>query len=275
MVPGAPAQAPTPLRGRAATEVASIAHAWPAELLAHGAPVEFTWTYELDATPAELWPYLCDTSRFNRALGMSEFNYAEVNGVLHGTSYNAGQLQEWTEAPWTWVAEQTMSITRTYLRGLAHQMRSTYELTALDERTRTRVVITFGWIPRNLFSRYVLRLGFPTIGKQYDRVIAEIIETIRGRSPESPYLQPAPPLSPEGRERLDRRREQLRTQLTSGPECYTASTGSPSTSLAATSSTSNGCSHSPSRVGGSSTGVTCSSAFSTRHAQGCWTSLGT
>src|SRR5437868_2499632 len=70
---------------------------WPAEPLSWGRPLDFLWHFDLDVTAAELWPFVMDTSHFNRAMGTSKMDFREVDGVLHGSTRNAGVLQEWTE----------------------------------------------------------------------------------------------------------------------------------------------------------------------------------
>ena len=70
---------------------------WARDALALARPLEFLWQYDLDIAPDALWPFVADTSHFNRALGMGPMDYREVDGVLHGSTRNGGVLQEWRE----------------------------------------------------------------------------------------------------------------------------------------------------------------------------------
>ncbi|HMR76373.1 MAG TPA: DUF5939 domain-containing protein [Polyangiaceae bacterium] len=169
-------------------------HPWPAEDKALGARIEGLWSFELGATPAEVWPFVSDTSRFNRAMGMSQMEFFERDGRLHGRAVNAGMLSEWVEVPWVWVAERSLACVRRYSRGFAHAMRSVYELVPL-ESDRCRLDVYFGFVPRGLLGRLLLRLGLGSIRSGFARVIAEIDAHLAERR-ESPYIPPPHTLPP-------------------------------------------------------------------------------
>ena len=44
---------------------------------------ELFFEFPVPLTRAELWPFLADTSRFNRALGLGKRMETEIDGVLH------------------------------------------------------------------------------------------------------------------------------------------------------------------------------------------------
>lgn len=177
-------------------------HPWPKDLIARGRPLEFLWHFELDAAPGELWPFISDTSRLNRAMGVTRMYFEERDGVLHGRATNGGFLQEWVEVPWTWIAEREMSSVRIYSRGFAHSVRGIFELRALGERTR--VSVYFGWVPRGFWQRWLLGVGMRPLERQFARVLAEVERSLGDeRRASSPFLVPAPALSPEALQRLE------------------------------------------------------------------------
>jgi len=176
-------------------------HPWPKELLAMGRPLEFLWHFELDATRAEVWPFISDTSRLNRAMGVTPMHFEERDGALHGSAVNGGFRQEWVEVPWTWVAEREMTSVRVYSRGFAHSVRGIFELADLGERTR--VSVYFGWVPRGFWQRWLLGVGMRPLAGEFQRVLAEVGETIADvRRASNPFLMAPPALSPEAKQRL-------------------------------------------------------------------------
>src|SRR4051812_35579754 len=86
-------------------------HPWPAP---YGAEprLEWLWTFDLPGAPDELWPFIADTSRMNRALGVAQMTFEERGGRRWGSARNGGVLHEWLEAPWSWVAGQWLTCTR-------------------------------------------------------------------------------------------------------------------------------------------------------------------
>ncbi|MBK8995122.1 MAG: adenylate/guanylate cyclase domain-containing protein [Myxococcales bacterium] len=177
-------------------------HPWPKELTDKGRPLEFLWHFELDATPSELWPFISDTSRLNRAMGVTRMSFEERDGVLHGSAVNGGFLQEWVEVPWTWVAEREMTSVRLYSRGFAHSVRGIFELHPLGERTR--VSVYFGWVPRGFWQRWLLGIGMRPLQREFSRVLGEVERTIGdARRASNPFVMAPPALSEEARRRLD------------------------------------------------------------------------
>lgn len=184
-------------------------HPWPRELADKGRPLEFFWTFDIDASPSELWPFLSDTTRLNRAMGVTRMDFEEKDGVLHGRAVNGGFLQEWVEVPWTWIADREMSSVRLYSRGFAHSVRAIFELAPLGERTR--VLIYFGWIPRGFWQRWLLGIGFRQLEAEFGRVLSEVAEGVLDeRRASRPLSLQAPPLGPEAEQRLESLARRLR-----------------------------------------------------------------
>ncbi len=128
---------------------------WPAPWAEAPGRLDWLWNFDLPADPRRLWPFIADTSAFNRRLGLGEMTFTEKDGALHGRATSAGIRLEWVESPWEWDYARSLSNTRTYSRGFARFVRARY---ALEEAGpgRTRLTVYFGWAPRGLAGRLLL-----------------------------------------------------------------------------------------------------------------------
>jgi class 3 adenylate cyclase len=163
-------------------------HPWPAEMLRMGSPLEQTWTLRSRLAAEELWLWLRDTSRLNRALGLGEMHFEEdERGRIRGRSETAGIKHVWTEHPWSWVAAQQIVAVREYQYGLAHWVRAIYRFEPLPEGCE--LTVYFGWIPRGLFQRVVLATAEGWLQSGYRRVVQEIEDSQLAQRL-SPWEQP-------------------------------------------------------------------------------------
>ncbi len=183
-------------------------HPWSEEWLARGKPLDNLWVFEVGVPVSELWSWVSDTSRMNRAMGVQRMEFVERDGVLHGSTKNAGVVQEWVEVPWTWVSERSLTSVRIYSRGLAHVVRAVYELEPISAE-RTRYTVYFGWIPRGVWQRVLLRIGMNQLHDGFVRVLAEIEKSASEARASSPFIVSAGGLSPEADARLVKLAEQV------------------------------------------------------------------
>ena len=120
---------------------------------------DFVW--ELDSTPEELWPFVSNTERFNRAVGIPAVNfkttYDDVNGTRRFGSFKMGGVSiSWEEHPFEWVEGKRMSVLRTFEKGPFKWFTSIVELerredggTRLHHKVRIDPANTFGkWLAR-------------------------------------------------------------------------------------------------------------------------------
>jgi class 3 adenylate cyclase len=180
-------------------------HPWPKEF-ADEKRIERLWVYDLPGTPQDLWPFIADTSRMNRALGTAEMTFFEKAGKRFGKSKAGGVRHEWLEVPWSWVAEQWLTSTRIYERGF---MRVNYAIQRMEPTEKgTRLYLYFGVIPRGALGAAALRVGLPSIKRAYDKVLPKLAEQLHRLQPEVLQLPP-PQLGEEALARLRTGREQL------------------------------------------------------------------
>lgn len=109
---------------------------WTEEWERFGKTIDTLWEFELDENVETLWPWLIDTSSFNKRIGIPEMKFVEKEGKLFGRSKNAGILMEWEEVPWEWEYCKGINNARIYSRGLARYVRTRYVLEKLSKEKR-------------------------------------------------------------------------------------------------------------------------------------------
>jgi class 3 adenylate cyclase len=174
-------------------------HPWPAEF-ADESRLDWFRHFELKGEPDALWRLMSDTSRLNRALGVSEMHFEERDGKRFGSSRNGGVRHEWVEVPWDWVAGQWLSSVRIYERGFSKVVYAVQRLEKIA--TGTRAYIYFGAVPRGVIGRTALKIGFPTVMTAYAKVLPALADQIDRTRPEVLML-PAPEMPADARARLD------------------------------------------------------------------------
>ncbi|EMY77480.1 adenylate/guanylate cyclase catalytic domain protein [Leptospira weilii serovar Ranarum str. ICFT] len=153
---------------------------WTEEWAQFGKPIDTLWDFELDINIETLWPWLIDTSSFNKRLGIPEMKFVEKEGKLFGSSKNAGILMEWEEVPWEWEYCKGLNNARIYSKGLARYVRTRYLLEKLSE-SKTKLTVYFGWIPRGIAGKLILHFGMKQLYRDYQRSLAGLLEDIEKR----------------------------------------------------------------------------------------------
>ena len=145
----------------------------PGKLLAY----RFAW--QLAATARELWPYVSDTERFNRAVGIGavDFSRERDDGVVQtrGSMREKGITLAWREHPFEWVAPRRLGVLREFGAGPFVWLRSVVQLEPCGEGTN--LVHTVEVEPRGVLGRaaaameigFKLRRGFERVYQRIDR----------------------------------------------------------------------------------------------------------
>lgn len=183
---------------------------WPERLLAAGTPMEWLWHFEVAATPAQVWSYLVETSRLNRALGMSRMEFDEVDGVLHGRCKHGGVKHDWVEEPWEWVRGRYLCYVRNYSRGIGHFLRVVYSLE--PSATGTKASVYLGWIPRSAFGKLWIKLGMKQYEVGYTGLFEEIGKSVASGADLDSYTQTAEALADSASQRVEKLQKQLIAQ---------------------------------------------------------------
>ncbi len=143
-------------------------------------PADFLWQFHLNASITDLWPFLTDTSTLNKFLGLPQMYYQERGGRLFGKSTNAGVVSEWEEVPWEWEFHKGLNNARIYSKGFAHYLRSRYILERVSDQ-ETNFFVHFGWIPRNIVMRLLLKVAMPDLRRKYSKALRKIVVLIQNR----------------------------------------------------------------------------------------------
>jgi class 3 adenylate cyclase len=183
-------------------------HPWPPGYT-DAKKIERLWTFDLPGKPAELWPFISDTSRMNRALGTAEMTFVERDNKVYGSSKPGGVRHEWLEVPWSWIAEHWLTSTRIYDRGFMKIMYAIHRLEPIA--TGTRVYLYFGCVPRGPLGAAAIRLGFPTLERAYRRVLPQLAAQLERLRPDVLQLPP-PALAEDAEARLRAGADQLRAE---------------------------------------------------------------
>ena len=178
----------------------------------------YRWEWKLASTPAQLWPLVADTNRFNKDTGLPPLNMdgkpaqALPNARRRLGFSKLGFKVEWEEEPFQWVEPHTFSVVRRYSSGPVKQMRV---LAELNESVEGGTLLTYQvWAqPRNVLGLLAIPIqigvgsarSFAAVFRGYDRDVAA--QSSPRKLPESKVQ-----LSVGGRQRLERLRTALESE---------------------------------------------------------------
>lgn len=179
---------------------------------------DFTW--ELASAPERLWPFVSNTERLNRAVGLPSVKYHTERdpdrGVRKFGSFRlAGMTIRWEEHPFEWIEGQRMGILREFSQGPFEWFLSIVEVEPRPGGG-TRLKHSVRIAPRNWLGRAVAMLEVGIKGRRsLDRVYHRIDQTVResagSRPDRDPFEEPAL-LTKVGLQRLRQRQRDLATR---------------------------------------------------------------
>ncbi len=197
-----------------------------------GKVMSYPFQWQLKGTPAELWPFVSDTERLNRAIGLGAVDYDRqvVDGVVRTTARMRinGIPVEWTEHAYEWVAPHRLGILREFAAGPFLWFRSTVRLEA--QGGGTLLTHTVEVEPRGMVGRAAaaMEVGFKAkknlerVYRRIDHFVAQQKASSRSdqtavaipaaRAPAAAIadaFEQAPDLSAEQRARIDSAEERL------------------------------------------------------------------
>jgi serine/threonine protein kinase/class 3 adenylate cyclase len=179
--------------------------------------IRYDWTWDLDAPPERLWPYVSNTDRLNRAAGIPAVDFtaepvaATEPGLRprtrrHGQFRVAGFTNAWEEHPFEWVEGRRLGVLREYTQGVLKWFVSTTEL---KPRPGGGTTLTHSVLvePRNWLGRVVAAVEINLKGRRrVERVYRHIDDFVSGRAGDvgcADPFEPPPPLPAAARQRLD------------------------------------------------------------------------
>jgi eukaryotic-like serine/threonine-protein kinase len=194
---------------------------------------QFDWTWDLEASPEQLWPFVSNTERFNRAAGLPSVRFTtqidSAGGVRRiGEFRKAGFTNVWREYPFEWVERRRMGVLRVYSQGVFNWLAT---MTELHPRAGggTRLTHQVRIDPRGLIGRLVARVevgirGRRTVEKVYRRMDAFLTGGL-ARSAGADAFENPPALTSGRRARLDQMLDKLLAAPLSPPSASRAAEG--------------------------------------------------
>jgi serine/threonine protein kinase len=153
------------------------------------------WKWTLGSSPAALWPYVANTDRFNKAVGLGPVAFTDEPLPQGGTD-RTGELRvlglpiRWREYPFEWVKEREHSVFRWYRSGPIAALWNEVSLTPLpDGGTELRHEI---WLtPRGVIGQVAAFVELERkLGPAVDRFYRHLDEVLRSGSGEDPFEAP-------------------------------------------------------------------------------------
>jgi class 3 adenylate cyclase len=163
-----------------------------------------TWTWTFDLPPAELWPVLADTNRFNEAMGLPTYVLEETpqaNGTIlrRGRGKAAGFALEWEEKPYEWIHGRHFRQARVFTKGPFRRFGPVFDLEPIDlggAAVGSKVSYALDWEPLTLMGRLfgarLARQAGEVVGKR----ILEAVAFAKGER--KSHFDLAPPELPDG-----------------------------------------------------------------------------
>lgn len=190
---------------------------------------EFTW--DLSSSSSALWPYVSNTERLNKAIGLAAVDESVARDgdevVLLGAQTQAGFALAWQEQPFEWVFERRLSVVREYSQGPVAWYRSTVTLTPtgtgpqVGARPGTRLTHTIELRARGLVGRAAaaVEVGL-RVRRALDRTYRRIDDLLQGHLGNIATVDAfeATPRLPADVERRFARLEQLAVKSGANPD---------------------------------------------------------
>jgi hypothetical protein len=146
---------------------------------------QFDW--ELKASPRQLWDYVANTDRLNRAVGLGpveeSFQVAQGELTRFGKNKSAGLSVEWKEHPFEWVYGKRLGVLREMVQGPLYWYRNTVDLKP-KAGGGTQLTHTVELEPRGVFGRVAaaaeiglrLRLALNRVYGRIDELINAAVD---------------------------------------------------------------------------------------------------
>ncbi len=185
--------------------------------MATSKPIAAEATISLPYSPEDLWPFVADTDRFDKAVGLPPVHFQR--GEVGKDEPDIGEYRikgvrvaSWIEFPFEWERYRRFQSRRDYLSGPLRQFWGGAELTPTDAGTTIRVFAQF--VPRNpLFVPFIRAALVPQSLKRSLQQYQAIGDFLAKRNA-TPFPQLVQQRTPANLERLNAGLAQLRSNGT-------------------------------------------------------------
>jgi len=203
------------------TTIEQMVEGTAALITAHPAPpvhregriVTYAFEWDLKSSPDQLWPYVSNTEKMNRAAGLPPVHF-EIESVKNeGTTGHqrvAGLNLKWKEHPYEWIEGSRHVVLRVFSSGPLRWYVAEVQLERLaGGGTKLRNIIRME--PRNFFTKLLSKFE---IGWKYKRSLTKVYQRIdrilaAGPVSEIDPIEPEIDLTPAAKQRIERLTDQL------------------------------------------------------------------
>jgi class 3 adenylate cyclase len=183
----------------------------------------YKWVWNLESSPAALWPLVSNTDRFNAANGVPAIKYTETplpEGLSRRTITQRfyGVTVQYDEEPFQWVHGQQMSRHSRYHPALLNPLKDFRALITLEPRPDggTRLIYETWTSSASPFGLVAIPIQVGAIFRQrFEKTFREIDRTIQKKRAEPPGTPIRSTITPEGRARI---REAVQTLYEEGQD---------------------------------------------------------
>lgn len=162
-------------------------------------PVMVEVKFEMKAAPELVWPFMADTDRLNRRLGLNGVKYTPLNEPSRTAARVVGETRlggfstRYEEQPWEWTWTRGLSVRRDFQGGPIAWLTVSYRM----EPTKTGSVlhVKLEALPRSLLLRPVVWINLKQSANSICALAGEIDQHLASGAP-SPYLGPRTPANP-------------------------------------------------------------------------------
>ncbi len=148
----------------------------------------YRWEFDLESSPAQLWPLVADTNRFNRDTGVPTLDAVSLPNISKNARRRMrlsafGIPVEWEEQPFEWVRPHRFGVARRYSKGPMSELRVRVELQPRanpDSESQTGTKLTYEvWAtPKNILGSIAIPIQIGLISarnfartlREYDRL---------------------------------------------------------------------------------------------------------
>jgi class 3 adenylate cyclase len=180
----------------------------------------YSWEFDLESSPEQLWPLVADTNRFNRDTGVPAIENLSNPGAGLRNARRRLRLSafgipvEWEEQPFEWVRPARFGVVRRYSKGPIEELRVLAELIPTEKRrdaaveradeqsTGTKLIYQVWAKPKNILGLIAIPIQ---IGWLSARNFAQTFREYDERASAGRFTQAFPSraqLVPGGRARL-------------------------------------------------------------------------
>jgi class 3 adenylate cyclase len=144
----------------------------------------YQWEFDLESSPAQVWPLVADTNRFNRDTGVPTLDAVSAPNISKNARRRMrlsafGIPVEWEEQPFEWVRPHRFGVVRRYSKGPMSELRVRVELEPRatpegESQTGTKLTYEVWARPKNILGSIAIPIQIGLISaRNFERTLRE------------------------------------------------------------------------------------------------------